>query len=71
MSLRFWVIASVVPADMLRLGFVCRLFLPFLISDDGLLRRASIRPRHASLSTMLAAHILLAFQIICFMASHV
>ena len=61
-----WVIASVFPADMSRPGFVSRLFLPFLITHDALPRRASIRLRHASLSTMLATHILPAFQVICF-----
>jgi hypothetical protein len=61
-----WVVASVFSADMLRPGFVCWLFLPFLVLHEALLRRASIRLRHASLSTMLAAHILSAFQITCF-----
>ena len=51
---------------MLLPGFVCWLLQPILISPDSLLRRASIRLWHASLSTMLAAHILWAFQIIGF-----
>src|SRR6476619_2621132 len=46
---------------MLRPGFVCWLLLPFLISHDALLRRASIWLWHAGLSTMLAAHILPTF----------
>jgi hypothetical protein len=42
---------------MLRPGFAYGLLLPSLIYHDALLRCASIRRWHASLSTMLAAHI--------------
>src|SRR6476619_5108273 len=51
---------------MLRPGFVCWLLLPFLISHNGLLRPASIGPWHTGLSTVLAAHVLATYQIICF-----
>jgi hypothetical protein len=61
-----WIIASVFPADMLRPGFVGWLLLPFLISHDALLRRASIGLWHAGLSTVLSSRVLPTFQIICF-----
>jgi hypothetical protein len=47
--------------------FVRRLFLSLLVANDALLRRVAVfRFRHAGLAAMLAAHVLLAFQIIFF-----
>jgi hypothetical protein len=60
------VIAPIFPADMLRPGLVCWLLLPFLISHNALLRPASIGLWHTGLSTVLAAHVLPTYQIICF-----
>jgi hypothetical protein len=61
------IVAPIFPADVLSPRFVRRLFLSLLVANDPLLRRASVlRPRHACLAAVPAAHILLAFQIVFF-----
>ena len=61
------IIATIFPADVLGTRFVRGLFLPSFIANDPLLRRALVfRLRHAGLSAMLAAHVLLAFQVVFF-----
>jgi len=61
------IIAPIFPADMLGPLFVRRLFLSLLVANDALLRRAAVfRFWHAGLTAMLAAHVLLAFQIVFF-----
>jgi len=67
----FWitrrVVAAIFPADVLSTRLVRRLFLSPFVANDALLRRAFIlRPRHACLAAMLAAHVLPAFQIVFF-----
>jgi hypothetical protein len=61
------IVAPIFPADVLSARLVRGLFLSPLVANDALLRRASVlRLRHARLTTMLAAHVLSAFQIVCF-----
>jgi len=56
------IIPAIFPADMLRPRFVRWLLLSFFVSHNALLSRTPVLGlRHASLSTVLAAHILLAF----------
>ena len=57
-----WIVVAACAADVMSPRFICWLFPSLFVSHDALLRRAPVlRLRHAGLSAMLAAHILLTF----------